>query len=125
MSIDENKTVWQNICDTLTKRGFDVFPPATHVAECKKPYIVVKQSGAAKKAGYSTETVYYRFLVYVPKNQYSRLDEIVRDVKNILDTELYPMLMPTGQTEVDYYDDNYNAHMRAFLYRNNVRNKHL
>lgn len=122
---EENRSVWEIISDTLIENGFDVYPPATHVGECEKEYIVLKQDGSSQIAGYSSEVVYYRFMLYVPREKYSFLDEYTKSVKKVLDEQLYPMIMPTGQSEGDYYDDNYNAHLRAFLYRNNVRNKHL
>lgn len=124
-NIDDKKSIWQIIFDTLTSKGIDVFPPATKVGECKKPYVVLKQDGASKIKSYSSEYVYYRFMVYVPRNKYSELSKFENKIKGILDEELFPLIMPVGQTETDYYDDNYNAHMRAFLYRNNIRNKHL
>ena len=64
-------------------------------------------------------------LPFIESNMYSFLEEYERSVKKVLDEDLFPMIMPTGQKEGDFYDDNYNAHLRAFLYRNNVRNKHL
>lgn len=124
-NINEEKTVWQLICDKLTEKKIDVFPPATHTGECKKPYVVLKEDGSAKIKDYSSRVIYYRFMLYVPRNKYSYLDEYEKLVREILDSELYPLIMSTGQSESDYYDDNYNAHMRAFLYRNNVRVKHL
>lgn len=120
-----DKNVWQIIFETLSKNGIEVFPPATKIGECKKPYVVLKQDGASQIKSYSSEYVYYRFMLYVPRNKYSELSIFEKDIKKILDENLYPLIMPAGQTETDYYDDNYNAHMRAFLYRNNVRNKHL
>lgn len=120
-----DKTIWQIISDTLNENGVDVFPPATKIGECKSPYVVLKQDGSTQIEKYSSEYVYYRFIVYVPRNKYSELSNFENKIKKILADNLFPMIMPVGQTESDYYDDNYNAHMRAFLYRNNVRNKHL
>lgn len=125
MADEETRSVWKIIFDTLTENGFNVYPPATHVGECKSPYIVLKQDGGVQINDYSSERVYYRFMLYVPREQYTFLDEYEKQVKKVLDEQLFPMLMPTGQKENDFYDDNYNAHLRAFLYRNNVRNKHL
>lgn len=124
-TIDNKKTIWQNICDVLTSKGIDVFPPATKYGECKKPYVVLKQDGSSQIGDYSSERVYYRFILYVPKNKYSHLSVFEKEVKKIIDEELFPLIMPVGQNETDYYDDNFNAHMRSFLYSNNVRNKHL
>lgn len=124
-SMENEKTVWQIIFDVLKENGFDVYPPATHEGECKSPYIVLKQDGATQILNYSSETVYYRFLLYVPRNMYSYLSVFEKEVKDCINENLTPMIMPSGQTETDFYDDNLNAHLRVFLYRNNKRNKYL
>lgn len=121
----EEKTVWQTIFDVLKESGFDIYPPAGHEGECKNPYIVLKQDGASQIENFSSERVYYRFYLYVPKNKYSYLSVFEEKVKNCINEKLTPMIMPAGQTETDFYDDNLNAHLRVFLYRNNVRNKFL
>ncbi len=118
-------SVWEMICDKLIENGIDAYPPATHEGECLSPYVVVKQYGSTQIVNFSSERVYYLFLLYVPRNQYSMLEDFENKVKAVLDGELYPMLMPSGSKEADYYDDNYHAHMRSFMYHNNVRNKHL
>lgn len=121
----EDKTVWQIISDTLTENGIDVFPPAGYKGECKKEYVVLKQDGGTPIGVFSSERIYFRFELRVPKEKYSFLSVYENQVKAVLDSKLYPMIMPYGQTEPDYFDDNQNAHMRTFLYYNNRRNKHL
>lgn len=123
--INPEKTVWQIMFETLSNSGFEVYPPATKVGECKSPYIVLKEDGSSQINNYSSERVYYRILLYVPRNMYSQLTVLESEVRKVLDDELYPLILPTGQSDPDFYDDNYNAHMRAFFYRNNRRNKHL
>lgn len=118
-------SVWKIIFSTLKRAGFDVYPPATKNGICSKEYIVVKKAGSAPILGISSQRDYYMFLLYVPIEKYSYLDEFERKVKDVLDTDLFPMLMPTGSEENDYYDDNFNAHLRSFMYINKVRNKHL
>lgn len=119
------ETVWEKIAEELKNAGIGVYPPATHEGECLSEYVVVKQAGGYQFGRFSTEKIYYMFLLYIPRNMYSKMDDFERRVKEVLDTRLYPMIMPTGSKENDYYDDNYKAHMRSFLYYNNVRNKHL
>lgn len=125
------KSIFETICDTLNsdeklkEEKVITYPPATKKGECKEPYVVLKQDGGSKIGSFSSERVYYRFMIYVPRSMYSNLEYYESIVKNVIDTKLYPMLMPTGQKETDYYDDNLNAHLRTFLYSNNVRNKHL
>lgn len=123
--MEKEKTVWEIISDTLTENGIDVYPPSLHKGECKNPYVVLKQDGKTQINNYSSERVYYRFMCYVPQHKYTELDAFEKKVKDILNENLYPMIMPVGQTETDYFDDNYNAHLRTFLYRNNIRNKYL
>lgn|SRR5699024_7280150 len=125
MSEAVEKNVWEIISETLQENGIDVYPPGTKVGECKKEYVVLKQDGSTQVGSLSSEQDYYMFMLYVPRNKYSFLSTYEFQVKKVLDEKLYPMLMPTGQKMGDYYDDNYKAHMRAFLYRNNRRNKHL
>lgn len=119
-------SVWQIVMDILNKYGdLPVYPPATHNGECTEPYIVVKRDGGAKIPSYSSQYQYIRIMIYVPRNQYSKLDEYQKRVENLIQEKIFPLLLPTGQIESDYYDDNYNAHMRAMLYRNVRRNKLL
>lgn len=124
-NINPEKTIWKIIFETLTNAGFEVYPPATKVGECKRPYIVLKEDGSSQIDDYSSEKVFYRILLYVPRSEYSKLTTFEQEVRNVLDTQLYPLIFPTGQSDPDYYDDNYNAHMRAFFYRNVRRNKHI
>lgn len=113
------------IQEELEKNKISVYPPGTKTGECKSPYVVLRQSGGMQLGNFSSETVYYDFMLYVPKNMYSELDTFEKSVKCIIDTKLYPMLMPTGSTDPDFYDDEVKAHMRSFMYRNTRRNKHL
>ena len=120
------KNVWQRTYLTLKQNGIDVYPPATKDGQCKKPYVVVKKGGSMQLQNYSTQRDFYDFLIYVPREQYDILSDYEAEVKKVLDSPpIYPMLMPTGQTENDYYDDNINAHLRIITYYNNVRVKHL
>lgn len=118
-------TIWQEIFKKLKEFNIDVYPPATKHGECTTKYVVVKQDGKAQADIYSSEHSYYQFILYVPQNQYDQLSSYEAEVKKVLDTNLYPLLKPTGSSMPDYYDDTLKAHTRSFLYRNNVRNVHL
>ena len=62
----------------------------------------------------------------VVKINEGQLKKIVTEsVKKVLKENIFPLLLPTGQEESDYYDDNYKAHMRAMLYRNVCRDNLL
>lgn len=123
---DEQKNVWQIIYTQLKESGIDVYAPATKNGICKKPYVMFKKSGSTKILNYSSQRDYYDFYIYVPREKYDILADYEAEVKQVLDSPpLYPMIMPTGSTENDYYDDNYNAHLRIITYYNNRRVKHL
>lgn len=122
----EEKNVWQRIITTLKDNGIAAYPPATKVGQCKEPYVVVKFAGSMKAQTYSTQKDLYNFLIYVPKNKYSQLSDYETRIRSILDVPpLFPMIMPTGQAENDYFDDNMDAHLRIITYYNYKRNKHL
>lgn len=123
--IDTTKTVWQNIYDVLKHNGFEVYPPATKKGECKTKYIVIKQDGSSQVKQYSSRRVYYRILLYVPREEYSELSKFESEVKKVLNEQLYPLIKSSGQTEVDYYDDNINGHLRTFIYESKEREQYL
>lgn len=122
----DERNVWQIIFDTLQQNGINVYPPAIKDGECKEPYVVLKQAGGNRIYGYSSKRDFYNILLYVPRNSYSILSDFEADVKAILDAPpLFPMIMPTGEKDNDYFDDNLNAHLRILEYYNNVRDRHL
>ena len=121
----EGKTVWERISDALKEHSIEVYPPALKKGECKSEYVVVKTDGSSQVGSFSSQTVYYTFMLYVPKNQYTQLERFKQIVKGVIGTDLYPMLMPTGQETPDFYDDTVKAHMVSITYRNSVRNTQL
>lgn len=124
MSTD--KTVWQIIYTALKENGIEVYAPAQKIGTCDRPYVMFKKSGSMQVRNYSTQRDFYDFYIYVPKEEYSILSEYEAEIKKILDSPpVYPMILPTGQTENDYYDDYYDAHLRIITYYNNVRVRHL
>lgn len=124
-NINPNKSVYQTLFDTLKKNGFDVFPPATKRGECRKPYIVLKGSGSSQIEQFTSRVVYIRVLLYVPQNEFSKLDGYEKSVRKVIDEQVYPLVKFTGQTEPDFFDDNINGHLRAMLYQYNERDKYL
>lgn len=119
------KNVWQLISDALTEAGIDNYPPGIKKGTCKKEYVVFKQDGGSQINNISSEVVYYVFMLYVPQNKYSFLSDFEAMVKKVLDEKIYPTIIPTGSKQTDYFDDNLDAHMRSFTYRNSVRNRRL
>lgn len=124
--IGTKDSIWQIVADILVKYGsLPVFPPATHKGACTEPYIVLKEDGATTVPGFSSMYRYFRIMLYVPRTQYSKLDMYEAELKKILRDNIFPLLLPSGLQESDYYDDNYDAHMRTLVYRNVYREKHI
>lgn len=108
---------WQDIFLNLKKAGFDVYSPGTKVGECTKEYIVVKNDGSSKHPTVSSDNDLYAVMCYVPKENYSRLEPMVQEVKKAM-KGLEPMILPYGSQTPSYYDDSYKAHMISIEYKN-------
>lgn len=108
---------WQDIFLHLKKAGFDVYSPGTNVGECTKEYIVVKNDGSSKHTTVSSDNDLYAVMCYVPKENYSRLEPMVQEVKKAM-KGLEPMILPYGSQTPSYYDDSYKAHMISIEYKN-------
>lgn len=121
----ECKNVWELTSDALTEAGIDNYPPGIKKGTCKSKYVVFKQGGGSQIGSISSEVVYYVFMLYVPQNEYSSLSDFEEKVKGVLKEKMYPTLIPTGSKQTDYFDDNIDAHMRSFTYRNSVRNQRV
>lgn len=124
-NIDPEKSVYQNMFDVLKANGFEVYPPATKKGECERPYIVLKGGGSSQTSDFTSRMVYIRILLYVPQNEFSKLDKFEKDVKKVIDEQIYPLVKYTGQNEPDFFDDNINGHLRAMMYRYNERDKYI
>ena len=123
--IDPEKTLWEIIADTYIEKGIMCYPPAGKSGECKEEYIILKQAGSVQVENYSSEWVYYMFMLHVPKEKYNELERFEERVKEIMFQKLYPMIKPTGLKDNDFYNDNVNAHVRSFTVRATKRNKML
>lgn len=123
--VHDDKTAVEAIILVLKENDIEAYPPATKTGECKKEYVVVKNSGASQYGDFSTEIHYVDIMCYVPWNKYTNLEKFKKLVKQIIHDNLYPRLMETGSETVDYYDEGFKAHMVSFMLRNNVRNKYL
>ena len=119
------KSVWQKCMDVLKENKVEAYPPATKEGECLREYVVLKQDGGSQYQTFSSEVQYYTFLLYVPRTKYASLAFFKEKVKEVIATDLYPLLMPTGLETPDFYDDSVKAYMVSIQYRNNVHNKHL
>lgn len=108
---------WQDIFLHLKEAGFDVYSPGTKVGECTEEYIVVKNDGSSKHPTVSSDNDLYAVMCYVPKENYSRLEPMVQEVKKAM-KGLEPMILPYGSQTPSYYDDSYKAHMISIEYKN-------
>lgn len=108
---------WQDIFLHLKEAGFDVYSPGIKVGECTEEYIVVKNDGSSKHPTVSSDNDLYAVMCYVPKENYSRLEPMVQEVKKAM-KGLEPMILPYGSQTPSYYDDSYKAHMISIEYKN-------
>ena len=110
MSMSLLKDIW----DLLKDAGFNPFMPGQHMGECIDPYVVVKLSGVLPLE-VSSERPIYTFLVYVPENEYTKLETNVFAIKQEL-KKLYPRIMYAGNETESFYDERIKAHMISFQY---------
>lgn len=117
--------MWETIQTALEGEGIKTYPPGAKTDECKSKYVVLKESGSARVGNFTSEYVYYDFMLYVPKNKYNTLDDFEKEVKDAINKTVYPTIIPMGSNDSDFYDDEIKAHMRSFMYRNVRRNAYL
>lgn len=108
---------WERIYDHLNSSSLEVYPPGVKQGACTSPYVVVKDDGSAQYRDYSSNINYYSVLCYVPKNEYSKMNNFVASVERAM-KELEPTIMPTHQKTTSFYDDGYKAFMVSVMYRN-------
>lgn len=107
--------IYDLIFKTLKENKIDVFSPGSHLGECTKPYVVVKQDTGARYANYSTQMVLYDILCYA-KN-YTDCLNLKEKVKNIMKLT-GDSVRPTYNETQAYYDDTVKAYMASVEYRN-------
>lgn len=100
---------------------YPTYFPSQHKGDCIEPYIVIKQAGTVDSysglLNISSERPLYTIMCYVPVNEYSKLDDMVLNVKQTMKA-LYPLLMYAGNQTPSFYDDTINGHMVSFQYQN-------
>jgi len=111
------KTRIQDIYKHLKADGFDVYFPAQHQGECTKPYIVIRDATTSKYLNYSSTITYYDLMCYIPKEEFSTIEEFVNSVKESM-KGLVPMIKPTYNETQSYYDDSVKGHMISVQYKN-------
>lgn len=111
---------WKSIYTQLSEDGIDVYSPAQHQGECITPYTVVKVRTVSGIAEYSSVQAFYDLMCYVPKDQYSTLEDYVDRVKTSM-KKLYPMIVYDKFETESYYDESVKGHMISIQYRNNKK----
>lgn len=115
MSVNYNR--WGDIYNHLKASGFDVYSPAQHEGECLSKYIVVKLLGSSRISYFSSVSQQYDILIYVPRTEYSEIEDFVASVKQAM-KKLEPMIMPMESQTPTFYDDSVKGHMVSIQYRN-------
>lgn len=106
----------------LKAEGYDVYFPEQHVGECSKPYIVLKYSGSVTVQGISSRADLYDIFIYVPRDKYSLLDEMVQSIVKVM-AGLKPLFFKhNDQQTASIYDDDIKAHCVSVEYVNYKKN---
>lgn len=92
------------------------YMPSQHKGECVEPYAVVKLDGVTSLYNISSERPLYTIMIYVPYNQYSKLEEYSIKIKQEM-KKLFPLVMYIGNETPSYYDDAVKGHMISFQYQ--------
>ena len=108
---------WSDIFTCLQQAGYDVYPPATKEGECTQPYLVVKDAGVTEHASISSNIALFDIMVYMPRNQYSKLENYVKGVQQAMDA-LFPMIRPTHFVTASFFDDTVKGWMQSIQYQN-------
>lgn len=119
---DFSDSRWKDIYSHLKSKGFDVYAPAQHEGECVSKYIVVKVGTTqAESNGFSSTARQYDIMMYVPRDEYSKLEPFVESVKEAM-KELHPMIRPMRYEGGSFYDDTVKGHMVSMQYYNYRKN---
>lgn len=108
---------WADIYKLLKSKGYDVYTPAQHEGECTSKYIVVKIGTLQRAYDFSSVQYQYDLMLYVPREEYSTLENFVEDVKKAM-KELEPMIRPMNSQTGSFYDDTVKGHMISIQYMN-------
>ena len=108
-------SILKEVRKTLSSDGTEVYFPSQHEGECLNEYIVVKVSDAIDEIEVSSERPIYTLMLYVPKNRYSDLEDMLNETK-IKMKQLFPTLRYVGNQTDSFYDDNVKGHMISIQY---------
>lgn len=117
-------TIWQIIYKKLKEEGIDVNSMGQRIGECEKPYVVLSNTGASPNANYSSQSVYYSVMCYVPLSMYSMVEEYVIEVKEAM-KKLFPLVRPDGIENPVTIDEDVKAYMISIEYVNYKKMNYL
>lgn len=121
-TFDYRESRWQDLFAFLDGKGYDVYPPATKLGDCTKPYIVVKYAGATKLSTVSSRQDLYDIMVYVPLHKYAQLEVLVQKVINDM-KEIAPLFLPYDmEQDESVLDPAVNGHYVTLTYCNYKKN---
>ena len=108
---------WKDLYKFLKSKGYDVYSPGQKLGDCRSEYLVVKYEGPVKLSNVSSSNEIYSITCNVPKNNYSRLNELVTEVKEFM-KELKPLFSTydLGQA-LSFYDDTIQSHSMTIEYK--------
>lgn len=106
----------KKIYDAIAVDGTEVYFAGQHEGDCTSPYVVIKSAGVAQVYGISSERPLYDILLYVPKNQYTKLEGLRAETKGKL-KKLFPLVSYAGVETESYFDESNKAHMISLQYQ--------
>lgn len=112
---DASRTVWEQMYDYLKSKGYEVYSPGQHEGEALSKYLVIMDSGTI--SGTRMEQKIYSIMCYIPRNQYSQVEETVNKLKKDM-VEMFPLLRPTGNETPVIFDDTVSGYMASIEYMN-------
>lgn len=113
---------WKDINNHLKSKlkDIEVYSPGIKTGDCLKPYVVIRADGLSQHGETSSNDRFYSVMCYVPRQNYSLLEDLVHDVKEAM-KELEPMIKSNNYESPSYYDDAIKAHMISIGYKNYIR----
>lgn len=118
------KSVYKQVFDVLKSNGIEVYEPGQKKGICKSPYVVLKKGAVVEPLTVSSERPIYVIMAYVPENNYSMLETLIYDVKEVL-KKIYPLVVYAGNETESFYDDDLKAHMSQIQYQGARRIRNL
>lgn len=107
--------IWQMIVKYLKDNGIDAYAPGTHKEKCTSPYVVVKTTTTTRYLQYSTRIMYIDMMCY--GRTMSETNELVDKVTETL-KGMSPIIKPTQDYSIPFYDDDVKAWLISVTYRN-------